>query len=133
MRCAFATHDVKHAAMSGFDNSRALKFEKMHQTLRFLGRNPHMSSWEDFLAPSKTSDCCSAMCIAENHLYVAMHFHCDSRSGCGNPLRCRPRCMQASLQVRCRDVVNLVECTKIVRFSAVATAIFNAPRKIAII
>ena len=35
------------------------------------------------------SDLCSAVCIAEN---VAMHFHCDFRSRCGNPLRCRPWC-----------------------------------------
>ena len=41
---------------------------------------------------TKTSDLCSAMCIAENHFCDAMHFRYDLRSCCANPLRCRPRC-----------------------------------------
>ena len=41
---------------------------------------------------TKTSDLCSAMCIAGHHLYHAMHLHCDLRSCCRKPLRCRQRC-----------------------------------------
>ena len=44
---------------------------------------------------------------ALNHLCDAMHFHYDLRSCCGNPLRCILATMQASLRLRCRDVVNL--------------------------
>ena len=51
---------------------------------------------------TKTSDLCSAMCIAENHLCDAMHFHCDLHSHCGNPLRCRPRWEHRSLRVMLR-------------------------------
>ena len=54
--------------------------------------NPRCKS-RDFRASdgTKTSDLCSPMCIAENHLCDAKHFHSDLRSRCGNPLRCRPR------------------------------------------
>ena len=53
--------------------------------------NPRCES-RDFssLDWAKTSDLCSAMCVAENYLCDAMRFHFDLRSRCGDPLRCRP-------------------------------------------
>ena len=44
--------------------------------------------------------CESAMCIAENHLSDAIHVHCDVRSRCSHPLRCRHHCEAASMSLQ---------------------------------
>ena len=55
--------------------------------------NPRCES-RDFRASdgTKTSDLCTAMCLAESHLCDPMHCQCNLRSCCGNPPSCRPQC-----------------------------------------
>ena len=66
-----------------------------------------MFSWQmvvgRLLAP-KTSDFCSAMRIAENHLLDAMFF--TAFYGVAAETHCDAGHDAASLQVRCHDVVN---------------------------